>query len=214
MIFKVFLVLHIIGGSLGLLSGLCNIIRKKGDRNHKLVGKVFFMSMLTAGISSLILSSLHPNSFLFIVGVFTLYMICSGQRCLKHKQVDKFKLGFIDWAITICMLIAGLMFVGTGVLGLIKSNLFGIVYIVFGSLGSLFVWQDYNNYTKKSKIKNYWLLAHLQRMIGSFIASLTAFLVVNAKYFPDLIPSYVYWLLPTVIFVPLIIQWSNRYQAK
>lgn len=212
--FKVFLVLHIIGGSLGLLTGLLNILRKKGDRNHKLVGKVFFISMLTAGISSLILSSLHPNSFLFIVGVFTLYMICSGQRYLKHKQVDKFNLGFIDWAITICMLIAGLMFVGTGVLGLIKSNLFGIVYIVFGSLGSLFVWQDYNNYTKKSKIKNYWLLAHLQRMIGSFIASLTAFLVVNAKYFPDLIPSYVYWLLPTVIFVPLIIQWSNRYQAK
>lgn len=214
MIFKIFLVLHIIGGSLGLLTGLCNIIRKKGDRNHKLVGKVFFISMLTAGISSLILSSLHPHSFLFIVGVFTLYMICSGQRYLKHKQVDKFNLGFIDWAITICMLIAGLMFVGTGVLGLIKSNLFGIVYIVFGSLGSLFVWQDYNNYTKKTKIKNYWLLAHLQRMIGSFIASLTAFLVVNAKYFPDLIPSYVYWLLPTVIFVPLIIQWSNRYQAK
>lgn len=170
--------------------------------------------MLTAGISSLILSYLHPNSFLFMVGVFTLYMICSGQRYLKHKEIDKFNLGFIDWTITFCMLVAGLLFIGTGISGIIKSNLFGIVYVVFGSLGLLFVWQDFNNYTNKSKIKNYWLLSHLQRMTGSFIASLTAFLVVNAKNFPDIIPGFLYWLLPTIVFAPLIIQWSNKYQTR
>jgi uncharacterized membrane protein YbaN (DUF454 family) len=49
-------------------------------------------------------------------------------------------------------------------------------------------------------------------MTGAFIASATAFLVVNAKYFPDIIPGFVYWLLPTIIFTPLIVKWSKKYQ--
>ncbi|MBK8845503.1 MAG: DUF2306 domain-containing protein [Bacteroidetes bacterium] len=135
MIFKVFLLLHIVGGSVGLLSGMLNIIRPKGDKNHKLIGKIFFISMLTAGTSSLVLSCLHPNYFLFMVGVFTLYMVGSGQRYLKHKQQDKLGSKQIEWTITILMLLAGLLFIGIGVLTIIKSNLFGLVFMTFGSLG-------------------------------------------------------------------------------
>jgi len=213
-IFKVFLILHVIGGSLGLFSGMINIIRRKGDKNHKIVGKVFFVSMLAAGISSLILSYLHPNSFLFMVGVFTLYMVSSGQRYLTEKQINNFSPNIIDWTITILMCLAGLLFVILGASAILKSNLFGVVYIVFGGLGLLFVGQDYINYNNKSRIKNYRLLAHLQRMTGSFIAALTAFLVVNAKYLPDVIPSILYWLLPTLVLTPYIIHWSLKYQTK
>lgn len=213
-LFKLFLILHIIGGSLGLLTGMLNILRNKGDKNHKLIGKIFYVSMLTAGISSLVLAYLHPNYFLFMVGVFTLYMVASGQRYLKHKQQDKLGSKRIDWAITILMSFAGLLFVGIGILTITKSNLFGLVLVTFGSLGLLFVRQDFKNYKNKSTIKNYWLIGHLQRMTGSFIAALTAFLVVNAKYFPDQIPSFLYWLLPTIILTPLITKWSEKYEVK
>lgn len=213
-IFKVFLILHIVGGSVGLLSGLLNIIRKKGDKNHKLIGKLFFVSMLIVGASSLVLSFLHPNYFLFMVGVFTLYMVGSGQRYIKHKHQDKLESKLIDWTITISMLLAGLLFIGIGILTLIKSNFFGLVFITFGSLGLLFVRQDFKNYNDTTTIKNYWLIGHLQRMTGGFIAALTAFLVVNAKYFPEQIPSFVYWLLPTIILTPLIIKWSGKFEVK
>ena len=213
-IFKIFLILHIVGGSVGLLSGLLNIIRKKGDKKHKIIGKLFFVSMLIVGASSLVLSFLHPNYFLFMVGVFTLYMVSSGQRYLKHKIQDKFESKLIDWTITISMLLAGLLFIGIGILTIIKPNLFGLVFITFGSLGLLFVRQDFKNYNDTTTIKNYWLIGHLQRMTGGFIAALTAFLVVNAKYFPEQIPSYVYWLLPTIILTQLIIKWSGKYEVK
>jgi uncharacterized membrane protein len=90
-IFKTFLTLHILGGTFGLLTGMMNILRKKGDNNHKLIGKVFFVSMVTTGITALVLSCIHPNYFLFMVGLFTLYMVCSGQRYLHHKQQSKVK---------------------------------------------------------------------------------------------------------------------------
>ena len=36
-IFAVFLILHILGGSVGLITGTINLIRKKGDKKHKLL---------------------------------------------------------------------------------------------------------------------------------------------------------------------------------
>jgi hypothetical protein len=111
---------------------------------------------------------------------------------------------------TILMLLAGFLFIGIGIFSLIQSKLFGIVFMTFGSLGLLFVRQDFENYLNIKAVKNYWLIAHLQRMTGSFIAALTAFLVVNEKYFPDQIPSLIFWLLPTVSLAPLIIKWSRH----
>jgi len=212
--FKIFLIIHIAGGSAGLIAGLINIIQNKGGKRHKLIGKLFYFSMLMAGFSSLVLSCLHPNYFLFMVGLFTLYMVGSGQRYLKHKKIETQGIEKIDWVISTIMLIAGLLFAGLGIWSLVKTNLFGLVFLAFGSLGLLFVWQDFLNFNKKSSIKNYWLVGHLQRMTGAFIASITAFLVVNAKYFPDSIPGFVYWLLPIITFTPLIVKWSKKYQVK
>ncbi len=212
--FNIFLMLHIIGGSVGLVSGLLNILRLKGDKVHKRIGRIFFVSMIVVGVSSLALSIFHPNYFLFMIGVFTLYMVGSGQRYLSHKKHDTIHSKKVDWALTIFMLIAGVLFVGIGILTILKSNLFGIVFTTFGCLGLLFVWQDIYNFNGKSAIKNYGLICHLQRMTGGFIAALTAFLVVNAKYFPQQIPGFVYWLLPTIILTPLIIKWSRTYEVK
>ena len=210
LVFKIILTLHIIGGSFGLIAGTINLIRQKGNNNHKIVGQVFTYSMLTAGISSLALAALHPNYFLFIVGVFTVYLVVTGKRCLSWKIPNK-RVQILDWAITISMLIVSVFFVGLGARDVIAGKNFGIVLIVFGVLGFRFVRTDFNNYSTKAKTKNYWLLVHLQRMIGAYIAAITAFLVVNAKYSPVALPSMVFWLLPTIILTPLIISWSRKY---
>src|SRR6267142_6464183 len=104
--FKLFLILHIMGGSVGLIAGTINMIRKKGDKKHKIIGKFFLHGMLTAGIAALILSVLHPNYFLFIVGVFTIYMVATGQRYLFHRGVlvNQKQIG-LDWLLTILMLL-------------------------------------------------------------------------------------------------------------
>lgn len=214
-IFRIFLIIHITGGAVGLLTGILNMIAKKGDSRHKIVGKIFFFAMLTAGLSSLVLSTLKPSLFLFIVGIFTVYMVGTGYSYLHLKMLNKNqKPKMIDWTLTIAMMLAAFLFIGIGIMSLLKSNLFGLVFITFGSLGLLFVRHDFKNYSGKSHLLNYWLSEHLQRMIGAFIASSTAFLVVNAKYLPESIPIIVYWLLPTLIFTPLIIKWANKYEVK
>lgn len=214
LIFNFFLLIHILSGAVGLLSGLINIIQPKGNKRHKFIGRIFFVSMIIVGISSLILSYINPNYFLFIMGVFTLYMVVSAQRYLKHKRPRTHFSQLTDWIITMTMLAVCLIFLGLGVWLLIQSNMFGIVFLTFGGLSLMFISQDIRYLKKRSKIKNYWLLAHLQRMVGSFIAALTAFLVVNAQYFPEQIPSLVFWLVPTIVLTPFIVKWSKKHRIK
>ncbi len=212
-LFNTFLALHIIGGSVGLFTGTINFVRKKGDKNHKTIGKIFAGSMFVAGFSSLVLSILHSNYFLFMIGVFTIYLVGTAYRYtyLKMLGINQ-RPTIIDWIFTICMLLAGLLFMAVGIKHLLAQNSFGIVFIVFGAIGLGMTKTDFVNYKGKQKEKKYWLLAHLQRMTGAYIAAITAFLVVNAKHFPLTLPPIIVWLLPTVILTPIIFAWTKKYK--
>ena len=205
--FKILLVIHILAGSIGLFTGTINIIRKKGDKPHRLVGKFFFIAMIVTATAGFIMAILHNNLFLLIIAVFTLYLTLTGNRFLSLKNLDKGqKPKSIDWAVTITMILFSFFFIIFGTYLIINQNNFGIVLLAFGLISLLMTRTDIKTYSGKIKIKNYWLLIHIQRMIGAYIASLTAFLVVNNTYLPPVIA----WLLPTIILTPLIFYWSKK----
>ncbi|TVR77746.1 MAG: DUF2306 domain-containing protein [Chitinophagaceae bacterium] len=202
------MIAHIFFGGISLVIGLFILLIKKGDKRHKSIGNIFFYAMILTVFSAFIMTYLRPNYFLFIVGVFTAYMLLSGKRYLKKKKITDVK--HIDWLLTFIMLLFGAAFIAFGFYLVFKSNFFGIVFLVFGVISLVFVYQDYLNFKGKAGVKNYWLVTHFQRMIGSYIATITAFLVVNNTFLPGVIA----WLLPTAILVPLIIFWSRKYEIK
>ena len=204
-IFRFMLALHILGGSVGLISGTIVLILKKGDKIHKKIGSIFFWAMNLAGLCSFVLAVMHPNNFLFVVGIFTLYMNLTARSYLKFKRKDAV-INFRDAIPTIGMVIAAFFFVFVGI-KLISKDSFGWVLLSFAFISLRFVIADYMFFKGKSKFANQWLLSHLQRMIGTYIASITAFLVVNINFKP----AFVIWLGPTVLLVPLIIYWSRKY---
>lgn len=208
-LFNIILALHVTGGTVGLLSGTINIVRKKGDKKHKLTGKFFLYGMLLTGISSIILSLLHPNYFLFIVGIFTIYMTISGTRYLYLKDLSENKKNLLlDWILSGWMLLFGIAFLFFGFKLFIQHENFALVFILFGIISLRFVYTDWKNYSSQSKIKNFWLIAHIQRMTGAYIAAMTAFLVVN-----QFIPGFIVWIAPTIILTPLIFKWTRKYSV-
>lgn len=202
--FKILLMAHGICGGISLLLGGYIVLTRKGGRRHKTAGNIYFVSMLAAALAALVLSYLHPNYFLFIVGVFTAFMLLSGRRYIGKQSGSTVKTA--DWLLSGVMLLFALAFVGFGSYKIYLGESFGAVFLAFGGIALLFVYQDYKNFTGKSRIVNFWLTTHLQRMMGSYVASLTAFLVVNNT----LLPAAVAWLLPTVVMVPLIIFWTRK----
>lgn len=212
-IFPYLLALHILSGASGLLLGTIILCLKKGDKRHRKLGLFFFYAMCSAGCSALLLALIHPNYFLLMVGIITLYFTISGKRYLRFKD-KKANPNLGDWSLSLCLLFCG---IGLGIWGLLQSmqgNSFALVFLGFSFLGIRFFIADRAFYTGKSAPKNNRLTGHLQRMIASYIASLTAFLVVNANYFPSSLPTGILWFLPSLILVPLIIRWSKMYAPQ
>jgi len=202
---QILLFTHIIAGAIGLVSGSIILSLKKGDQFHKLLGRIFFYSMVVSMLISLPISLQKSNEFLFIIAVWTLYMLITGLRALKKTNIEK--VDAWDWLITTIMMLFGIVLLSIGVIAVIKGSFMGLVAVVFGVISLLFVFTDVRFYRAEGKYKNQFLIIHIQRMVGAYIASFTAFIVVNNT----VLPNVVAWLLPTVIMVPLIIYWIKKW---
>ena len=205
---KVLLYSHIILGTIGLVAGVLVITLKKGDKRHKLIGEIFSYALGLAMIMSFPISFSTENVFLFCIGFWTLYMIITGNRVLKRVRPEM--ISKLDWLITILMLIFSLILLGYGISLFLAGNGLPIVSIVFALISFFFVWTDFRFFKGKHKAVNAHQLIHIQRMMGAFIASVTAFIVVNNT----ILPGVIGWLLPTIVFVPLIVKWSKEREYK
>ena len=90
---------------------------------------------------------------------------------------------------------------------------FGIICAVFGSIGLRGNYVNIKRLRGYIEYSNYWLLAHLGGMLGSYIGAFTAFLVNNNNRWIHM-PNVMAWIGPTVILVPLIFYEINRVKKK
>ena len=161
------------------------------------------------------MSIYHTNLFLLCVSFFTYYSAITAYRSLSLKKLhldqDPAK---IDWAIEIFFATIHVCFVGYSIFLLLNGHqTLGTISLVFGLIGVRSNISTMKRLRKKLDYKNYWLLAHLGGMLGSYIGALTAFLVNNGQHIPA-VPSIVLWLGPTAIFVPLIFYEVNVNKKK
>jgi len=211
LLYKIFLYGHIAAGTLALLSGTVSLIRRKGDSKHRFIGNIFLYNMLAVGASAFFMAVYRPNLFLFMVGIFSTYLVSTGARILYLKHLlEGQKPLVIDWLLSLAMFGFGLAFIISGIRNILEGNYLGITYLVFGSIGLALVLQDIALYFGKITKKNYWLYMHISRMVAGNIAAFTAFLVVNNT----VLPALVAWLLPTVIGTILISYYQTLYRRK
>ena len=193
------LVLHIASGFTALLTGTAILLRRKGGKSHRLTGRIYFIALMAVAFSAFALSLLHPNSFLFMIGAFTLYQGLSGYRAVKDRLQN---LGVWDVLITVL-----------GASNAVAMGMSGqVVLMVFGGISAYLVVGDVRMFSLILRHlpipKSLWLQRHIGHMMGSYIATVTAFLVVN--YAGSSLGMLV-WFAPTVVLVPLIFLWIRRY---
>ena len=189
---EIALLIHVVGGFTALVTGLIAIVGKKGTPFHKINGKLFFYSMLAVSIFGFTVAYFIDNLFLRFIALFALYTNVNGYRAIKNKSLHPQQ---IDWLI-----------LGLGAInGVLMMLTFNVVLLVFGSLSVVLVLGDLNNYRKiltgKKLDKNEWLRQHIGMMIGTYIATFTAFILVNLRSFE---PYWLPWLAPTAVGIPLL----------
>jgi len=193
------LVLHIAAGFTALAFGLIALLSQKGKRAHLLTGRVFYWSMLIIASSAVVLSSYRLNLFLLLIAFFAFYNTLSGYRSIRNKSLRPTA---FDWIITATGLLTGITMIAT----------LNIVLLVFGSLSLMLAINEIRASVAILKGKEAprfaWLVKHIGMMMGAYIATFTAFIVVNITF--EAVP-WLPWLAPTIIGVPLLVRWQRKY---
>lgn len=198
---------HALLGGIGLLTGLMSISVKKGGVGHRKTGKIFTYTMLGSSVISLIIARLprHENLFLFLIGIFTIYMILAGNRALTLKKNIKTKADGIDKLVSGSMLVVSIGMIILGVMGMVQHITNSALYLFFGGFGAFMSLKDFQTFKVFTEKKNAWLISHLGRMIGALIASFTAFLVAGLS-----IGTVTVWILPTLLGTVYILYWNRK----
>jgi hypothetical protein len=207
--FKILLALHIAVGTSALIAGAVAMAAPKGKRVHKLAGQTYYWSMAAVCISAVVMCFLKPQQFLFYVAIFSFYLAFTGQRMTKRKRPSD-AAAMQDWSAAVLAALAGAVLLVRGGILLSEGTSFGWVNIVFGTLCLGFSVNDMRFFVRPPHEKMHWFFTHLTRMLGAYIATFTAFCVVNVKF----LPSLAVWLLPTVIGTLAITLWTRYYRRK
>lgn len=196
---KITLIIHVLAGLCSLITGFIAIISSKGQRIHKRTGIVYFYGMIVAAITALVISIIKGLDFFIMIAIFSFYLSYTGYRFVVLKQK---KLKWFD----IIVIAANLL---VNIYMLFQGNIILLVFAIIGILNSVGDLR-YNFFPKIPSSKLIWLYNHMGKMIGSYIATVTAFLVNNMHIGPML----VWWLGPTFIGTFVITYFTKMYKQK
>lgn len=206
---KILIYIHAFFGGIGLITGIGSVIVKKGKTLHKRMGKLFSIGMLISSILSLIVCCLpkHYNIFLFLIGLFTIYLVISGNRALAFK--NKIEADLIDKITSGSMLFFSVIMISLGVYCQWNSINNGILFTFFGGFGFYMTIKDFIYFRNLSEKNKSWLSKHIGKMIGALIASITAFIVAGLS-----IGNIMAWITPSILGTIYIIYWNRKLKSK
>ena len=167
--------------------------------------------MIISSAISLVVARMpnHINNFLFLIGIFTIYMVLAGNRALTFKSAKKTEANLIDKLVSGIMAASALVMIGFGFNGIVNGYSHSILFIFFGVIGMFLPYGDYKLFKNTLENRKLWLINHLSRMLGALIASITAFIVAGMKY--DTLWA---WMIPSILGTVYITYWIKKVKGK
>ncbi|MBO9729597.1 MAG: hypothetical protein J7623_13245 [Chitinophaga sp.] len=211
-LFQTLLILHIIGGTLALITGSFASLTKKGGRAHRLNGKLFTVGMTIVFITAVGMALLKSLTFLLMVGFFSYHQLLRGYRALYLKKLYQgLRMGWPDYLINGIGGAFNLWLTVWGVVVIISQHAtLGYVAILFGGIGLQSVVRDVRKFYVSPKEKQDWFFTHISGMSAAYIATVTAFLVVNVHFLPGLIV----WTAPAIVGLVVINITIRKYRKQ
>jgi len=202
---------HIAAGFAALLIAPVAMVSTKGGPAHRRWGRFYYRAMTVVAVSALLLTFARPNLFLTMVAVLSFYAAFLGYRAITAPGPRRGRGQVVDWGMALITLAASTDLV---VLGVLAPSAWwrrmAIVSVVLGTAGVALAGRAIIRMLWPPKDPRARLFTHMIGMLTSYIATLTAFSVVNFT----LLPVTVRWLWPTALGVPLMQAWVAFYRRR
>ena len=199
----ILLSIHILAGTIALLSAALAVSSEKGKKFHVLSGRTYFWCMVGIFLTAIPMSIINSNTFLFLIAIFSFYLAFAGMRFAKNRKGIATT---IDWIAVSLMILSGLGMWALAITYFISDNSQYITLLVFGFIALALGYVDYRSHMNKAAIGKERIARHLTNMMAGTIAVITAVLVVNV----NIEPIWIWWLLPTVVITPIISYWNKK----
>jgi len=199
------IIVHVISGSLALLTAFVILVINKGRTVHRLLGKAFLVLMCITVVTGLIgVIVFGRNTFLLVITILSGYMAFSGYRAVKYKAN---KPRFLD-------IIIALLAIGSVAYFLYFFKSIGMIWspvIIYSTVGYLIMMVIYDlaRYLFSTQLyARLWMHEHILKMISAFSGLLSAFVgTVFSNYQPysQFLPS----ILGTLIAIGFMITYQT-----
>jgi hypothetical protein len=205
--FQLFLAVHIVAGTVALAIAPLAMATIKGGLWHRRWGKIYFWAMAVVAGTAGVMCWLQSGLFLFLVAIFSFYLCLTGYTVLQRKRPEQ-RAGLLDWLSAVIMLAAAGSLLWTG----FGSDRPGdrAVRLAFGGIGVLLSGREVWGFLKPPKDPRAWFYAHMTRFLAAYIATVTAFSVVNFKF----LPYFWRWMWPTMLGTVGITLWRVYYGRR
>jgi hypothetical protein len=223
------LIVHICGGSLGLLSGTAAMTFRKGSPRHVLAGKLFVASMLTMAVFAVYLAITRHQPNNIGGGILTFYLIGTAWLTARRRDGETSRW---DWVVLLIPLALGILTWMNGI-QVVRSGAssqdgvpVGMTFFM-GSVMLLAATGDVRMLVRGGVLGAKRIARHLWRMcFGLFIASGSFFLgpsnrplrllsaVGVGQHLPQPLFSTALYLVLTVLPLILLIFWLVRVRFK
>jgi hypothetical protein len=225
MAYSPILIVHILGGSLGLLSGTAAMTFRKGSPRHVLAGRVFVASMLIMGVFAVYLAITRHQPSNIGAGFLTVYLIGTAWLTARRRDGETSR---FDWVVLLIPLAIGILLWMNGIKVLRSgaSSQGGVpvgMMFFLGSVCLLAAAGDVRMLVRGGVAGAKRIARHLWRMcFGLFIASGSFFLgpqnrplrllssVGVGKYLSPALFSTTLYLILTLLPLILLIFWLVR----
>lgn len=205
--FNIALAIHIVFGGTALGIAPLAMVTAKGGLWHRRWGKIYFWSMAGVALSATVLCWLRSGLFLFLIAIFSFYLALTGYQVLRRKQPET-KAGALDWSAAMAVVLASGGLIVLGIFG--ENGSAQWVRIIFGVVGIMLGGSDVRSFLKPPLSRRAWWFAHMTRFLSAYVATVTAFSVVNFQF----LPYFWRWLWPTMFGTAGIIIWRKYYARK
>jgi hypothetical protein len=208
------LVLHIGGGTIGLLSGATALIARKGEWLRRAAGNVFFASMLVmAGVGATAALFLpRPEWTSAVAGLLTFYLVASSWMTVKRKEgaIGRFELAAL--AVPLAVVAADAMFIMAAArspTGTVDGAPVPAFY-VFGIVGTIAAGSDLKMILRGGIAGAQRIARHLWRMCTAMTIASTSLFLGQPKVFPVSIRHSPIMFVPALAPLVFLIFWMIR----
>lgn len=199
-------------GALGIAAGAVALVARKGEQVHRRVGMVFFVAMMLAASSAVILAIGADKLTSAIAGLLTIYFI--GTSWLTVKRGDRHT-GMLDFVALLYAAIgsAAAFYLaydsvqrGTALLG-------GAPFYIFSAVAALCALLDLSVMLRRGLTGKQRIARHLWRMCLGFFIAVASFFPGQLQFFPDYIQNVepvILLFVPAFTVVGIMLFWLVR----